>query len=424
MRFIADFHVHSKYSRATSHDMSPDVIARWAKLKGISLIGTGDFTHPFYFDELRLKLVETGNGLVMLKGEDGGVSFMLTAEVSNIFSQDGKLRKIHTLIFAPDFDTVQKINNALGKRGKLSQDGRPIFGFPVKDLMKIILDVSADCLLIPAHAWTPWFSLFGANSGFDSLEECFGEERVNIYAIETGLSSDPEMNWRLSALDRVTLISNSDAHSPNKIGRESNLFDCDMNYLDIIDAIRKKDRNKLLATIEFFPEEGKYHYNGHRGCGILMSPKETKIKGFLCPVCKKKITIGVMQRVEELADRDEGFVPEGTIPSIHIIPLEEIIADAFSVGTGAVSVRKEYDRMLENGGSEFSILIDNSIEDLMKFSHPKIVEGIKKMREGKVCIIPGYGGVYGKASLFEEKALKETKGIEETPAIAGQMDLF
>ncbi len=404
--------------------MSPDVIARWAKIKGISLIGTGDFTHPFYFDELRSKLVETENGLVRLKGEDGGLSFMLTAEVSNIFSQDGKLRKIHTLIFAPDFDTVQKINNALGRRGKLSQDGRPIFGFPVKDLMKIILDVSADCLLIPAHAWTPWFSLFGANSGFDSLEECFGEERVNIYAIETGLSSDPEMNWRLSALDRVTLISNSDAHSPNKIGREANLFDCDMNYLDIIDAIRKKDRNKLLATIEFFPEEGKYHYNGHRDCGILMSPKETKIKGFLCPVCKKKITIGVMQRVEELADRDEGFVPEGTIPSIHIIPLEEIIANAFSVGTGAASVRKEYERMLGNGGSEFSILLDNSIEDLTKFSHPKIVEGIKRMREEKVCIIPGYDGVYGKINLFEEKIPRETKGVEEMPTITGQIDLF
>jgi uncharacterized protein (TIGR00375 family) len=404
--------------------MSPDVIARWAKLKGISLIGTGDFTHPFYFDELRLKLVETGNGLVRLKGEDEGLSFMLTAEVSNIFSHDGKLRKIHTLIFAPDFDTVQKINNALGKRGKLSQDGRPIFGFPVKDLMKIILDVSADCLLIPAHAWTPWFSLFGANSGFDSLEECFGEERVNIYAIETGLSSDPEMNWRLSVLDRVTLISNSDAHSPNKIGREANLFDCDMNYLDIIDAIKKKDRNKLLATIEFFPEEGKYHYNGHRDCSILMSPKETKIKGFLCPVCKKKITIGVMQRVEELADRDEGFVPEGTIPSIHIIPLEEIIANAFSVGTGAASVRKEYERMLGNGGSEFSILLDNSIEDLTKFSHPKIVEGITRMREGKVCIIPGYDGIYGKINLFEEKIPGETKGIEKRPTIAGQMDLF
>lgn len=423
MRFIADFHVHSKYSRATSHDMSPEIISRWAKVKGIALIGTGDFTHPFYFDELRSKLEEGENGLLKLKSEDKGVSFMLTAEVSNIFSQDGKLRKIHTLIFAPDFDTVQRINNALSRKGKLSSDGRPTFGFPAKDLAKMILDISGDCLLIPAHAWTPWFSLFGANSGFDSIEECFNEEAENIYSIETGLSSDPEMNWRLSALDKITLISNSDAHSPNRIGREANIFDCNMDYWDIVDTIKKKDRKRFLATIEFFPEEGKYHYNGHRDCGIVMSPKETKDKGLLCPVCKKKITVGVMQRVDDLADRAEGFVPEGVIPSIHIIPLEEIIADALGVGVGTSSVTKEYERMIEAGGSEFSILLDTPVEDLVKFSNPKIVEGIKRMREGKVKITPGYDGVYGKISLFEEKSLKEATDIK-TPVVTGQMDLF
>lgn len=349
---------------------------------------------------------------------------MLTSEVSNIFSQDGKLRKIHTLIFAPDFDTVQRINNALGRRGKLSQDGRPIFGFPVKDLVKIILDISEECLLVPAHAWTPWFSLFGANSGFDSIEECFEEESENISSIETGLSSDPEMNWRLSALDKITLISNSDAHSPNKIGREANLFDCDMDYHDIVDAIKKKDRKRLLATIEFFPEEGKYHYNGHRDCGIIMSPKETREKGSLCPVCKKKITIGVMQRVEDLADRDEGFMPEGRIPSIHIIPLAEIIADTFGVGVGTSSVIKEYEKIIDIGGSEFYILLDTSLEDLVRFSNPKIVEGIKRMRERRVKINPGYDGVYGKINLFEEGDIEKSKDISRTPVITGQMDLF
>jgi len=403
--------------------MSPEVIARWAKIKGITLIGTGDFTHPFYFDELRSKLEEGGNGLLRLKGGEKGISFMLTAEVSNIFSHDGRLRRIHTLIFAPDLETVQKINNSLGRRGKLSQDGRPIFGFPVRDLVKIVLDISEDCLLVPAHAWTPWFSLFGANSGFDSIEECFGDEAENIHSIETGLSSDPEMNWRLSALDRVTLISNSDAHSPNKIGREANIFDCDIDYWDIVDTIKKKDKERFLATIEFFPEEGKYHYNGHRDCGIVMSPKESRDNGLICPVCKKGITVGVMQRVDDLADRDEGFVPEGSIPSVHLIPLEEIIADAFGVGVGTASVTKEYERMIEMGGPEFSILLDTPLEDLLRFSNPKVVEGIRLMREGKVRISPGYDGVYGKISLFEEKTVREKNDIKTT-AIDGQMDLF
>jgi uncharacterized protein (TIGR00375 family) len=424
MKFIADFHVHSKYSRATSPDMSPDVIARWAKIKGISVMGTGDFTHPIYFDELMSKLEETGNGLLRLKNGDNGVSFLLTSEVSNIFSQNGRLRKIHTIMFAPDFDTVQKINNALGKRGKLSSDGRPVFGFPVKDLVKMVLDVSGDCLLIPAHAWTPWFSLFGSNSGFDSIEECFGEESGNIYSIETGLSSDPEMNWRLSALDGITLISNSDAHSPNKIGRESNIFDCEIDYREIVDTIKRKDRKRFLATIEFFPEEGKYHYNGHRDCGILMSPKETSEKGLLCPICRKKVTVGVMQRVDDLADRPEGFIPERAIPSVHIIPLVEIIADSFGVGVGTVSVTKEYERMIELGGSEFSILLDTPVKDLVSFSQTKVAEGIKRMREGKVNIIPGYDGVYGKISLFEKGMTEETKNIPQPGTVADQMGLF
>lgn len=427
MRFIADLHVHSKYSRATSRDMSPDIISRWAKIKGISLIGTGDFTHPFYFDELLTKLEETNRGILKLKGRDEGVSFILTVEVSNIYSQGGRLRKIHTLIFSPDFNKAEKINKSLGNRGKLSSDGRPIFGFPVRDLVKLVLDISGDCFIVPAHAWTPWFSLFGANSGFDSIEECFGDEAKNIYAIETGLSSDPEMNWRLSALDKIALISNSDAHSPNKIGREANIFDCEIDYWNIIDAIKKKDKKRFIATIEFFPEEGKYHYNGHRDCGVVMSPNETRTNGLICPVCKKKITVGVMQRVEDLADRPEGFVPKGAIPSIHAIPLEEVISDALDSNVGTVSVTKEYNKMIEEGGSEYSILFDTSIEDLSRFSHPKVVEGIKKMREGRVKINPGYDGVYGKVSLFGEEPKKDLNNKSDDKSVrpvSGQIDLF
>ena len=249
-----------------------ETLARWAKKKGISLLGTGDFTHPTYFAELRSKLVPLGNGLFELKKGEKEVKFILTTEVCNIFTQNGKVRRIHNLIFAPSFEVVEAIRSKLGNLGKLSSDGRPIFSFPAKELLKMILDISADCLIIPAHAWTPWFSIFGANSGFDSIEECFGELSPHIHAIETGLSSDPEMNWRLSALDGITLLSNSDAHSPNRLGREANAFDCDLVYKEIIETIRKKDSKKLLFTIEFFPEEGKYHYDGHRQCGVIFSP--------------------------------------------------------------------------------------------------------------------------------------------------------
>ena len=324
MRFIADFHLHSKYSRATSKEMEVESLARWAKRKGIGLIGTGDFTHPTYLTELRAKLEPLGNGLLRVKKGDGKVQFILTAEISNIYSQGGKVRRIHNLIFAPSFEVVQTIASKLGNLGKLSSDGRPIFGFSAKDLLKMVMDISADCMVIPAHAWTPWFSIFGANSGFDSIEECYGEMAPHIHAIETGLSSDPEMNWRLSALDRITLISNSDAHSPDRLGREANAFDCELDYGEIVDTLRTKDRKRFLFTLEFFPEEGKYHYDGHRQCGVVLSPAETKDHHCLCPKCHKKLTVGVMHRVDDLSDRPAGFLPRNAIPSIHLIPLEEI----------------------------------------------------------------------------------------------------
>jgi uncharacterized protein (TIGR00375 family) len=420
MRFIADLHLHSKYSRATSQEMEVKTLAQWAKRKGIKLLGTGDFTHPLYFLDLKSKLNPLGNGLFALKEDPDGTHFMLTAEVSNMFSQGGKSRRIHTLIFAPSFEVVEKINTRLSKYGKTGSDGRPIFGFSAKDLLKMILDLSPECLLIPAHAWTPWFSIFGANSGFDSIQECYEEESKNIRAIETGLSSDPEMNWRLSALDDITLISNSDAHSPSKIGREANVFNCDLSYRAITEAIRKKDPRRILYTIEFFPEEGKYHYDGHRNCSILFSPQETRKHRSICPVCGKRLTVGVMNRVNELADRPEGFVSPKAIPALHTVPLDEIIADILGVGANTSSVEKEYLRLVEKGGSEFDILLELSPEQLSSFTPPNILEGILRVREGRLKITPGYDGVFGKIEILSPAE----RGRETLQAEPKQMGLF
>lgn len=385
-------------------------LSRWAKKKGIGLVGTGDFTHPTYRSELRSKLEPLGNGLYRLKQGDLGVRFILTAEISNIYSQGGKVRRIHTLLFAPSFEVVEAIASRLGNFGKLSSDGRPILGFSAKDLAKMVLDTSPECMVIPAHAWTPWFSIFGANSGFDSIEECFEEMSPFIYAIETGLSSDPEMNWRLSALDRITLISNSDAHSPNRLGRECNAFDCAMDYKAIVETLRTKDRRRFLFTVEFFPEEGKYHYDGHRDCGVIFSPSQTRAHQSLCPKCQKRLTIGVMHRVEELADRPEGFIPRNAIPSIHLIPLEEVLAEAMGHKVGTKAVETEYERLVERGGSEFEILLDATPEELASYVTPKTLEAIIRMRQGKVSIVPGHDGVYGQISLFQEKeAAQEAK---------------
>ncbi len=386
--------------------METGTLAKWAKKKGIGLIGTGDFTHPLYFSSLKSELEPSGNGLFRSKGDGDDVRFILTAEVSNIFSQGGRLRKIHNLIFAPSFEVAERINAKLGSLGKLASDGRPIFGFPAKDLVKMVMDISPDCLVVPAHAWTPWFSIFGSKSGFDSIEECFGDEARYIYAIETGLSSNPEMNWRCSSLDRITLLSNSDAHSPSKIGREANLFDCDLSYYEVLDTIRKKDKKRFLSTIEFFPEEGKYHYDGHRECNISMISRETRINDNICPVCHKKITVGVMHRVEDLADRKEGFIPDNSIPFTSLIPLEEIISEALGRGTGTQSVNREYERLVSEAGNEFKLLLDLSREDLSVFVPPKILEGIIRVREGRVKIIPGYDGLYGKIKIFDDNGDK------------------
>ena len=418
MRFIADLHIHSRYSRATSRDMELEGLAIWGKKKGITLLGTGDFTHPTYFAEMRSKLEPLHEGIYVLKRGERETKFILTGEVSNIFSQGGKVRKVHTLILAPNLSAVEGINDKLRSLGKLGSDGRPIFGFSAKELVKIVLDISSECLVVPAHAWTPWFSVFGANSGFDSLEECFEEEVKHIFAIETGLSSDPEMNWRLSTLDNITLISNSDAHSPNRLGKEANVFDCPLHYQEIIQAIRDKDPRKFISTIEFFPQEGKYHFDGHRNCGVISSPPQTKANNYLFPICKKKLTVGVKHRVDEMADRAEGFIPGDSIPCIHLIPLDEIIAESLGVGVGTKAVESEYERLIGAGGSEFAVILDLPPEELKGFTSPRILEGIIRMRQGKLNIVPGHDGVYGKINIFSPDDTGEGETSQE------QMSLF
>lgn len=421
MRFIADLHIHSRYSRATSPDMSVENLWKWSQLKGIDVIGTGDFTHPKWFVELKDKLEVTSNNLFKLKDNyskhyipescRSEVFFMLTTEISCIYSKNGRIRKIHNLVFIPDFNVASKINAALSKIGNLSSDGRPILGLDAKELLKIIRDISDEAMLVPAHAWTPHFSIFGSGSGFDSLEECFEELAPYVYSIETGLSSDPAMNWRLSGLDHLTLISNSDAHSPAKLGREANIFDTDISYKAIIDAI--KNKGGFLGTIEFFPQEGKYHYDGHRTCGIRLSPKETIKHNYLCPVCGKKVIIGVMHRVEKLADREDGFRPEGSPPYYSVIPLPEIIAETLKVGVNSKAVVNEYFKLIEKLGNEFKILINASVDEIESAGSAVLSEAVSRMRAGNVHIEPGFDGEYGKITIFEKTGKTDMRNQEK-----------
>lgn len=409
MRFIADLHIHSRYSRACSRDLDPENLWRWGQLKGIGVIGTGDFTHPLWMDELKSKLEPAGNGLYRLKKKlckaevpescRNEVHFLPSAEISCIYRKNDRTRKVHCIVLAPDFTAVEQINARLARIGNLAADGRPILGLDAKELLRIVLDASPEAMLIPAHAWTPHFSVFGAASGFDSLEECFDELTPHIHAIETGLSSDPPMNWRISALDRITLISNSDAHSPAKLGREANVLSCDLSYAGILNAL--KTRQGFEGTIEFFPEEGKYHSDGHRDCGARLSPGETIARGGLCPVCGKKVTVGVLHRVELLADRSNDSHPAGAPPFRSIIPLTEVISEVVGVGVASKKVQRLFFDMLEQLGSEFTILLDTPIPEIAKASSPRLAEAIERMRAGKVAISPGYDGEFGKVRIFQ-----------------------
>jgi uncharacterized protein (TIGR00375 family) len=395
--------------------MDLENLDKWAKIKGIKVLGTGDFTHPEWFKNLKEKLEPAEPGLLKLKNSDSETRFILTAEISCVYSKAGKVRKIHIIIFAPSFEIVEKINVQLGWIGNLKADGRPILGLDAKELAKIVLNTSEDCLIVPGHCMTPWFGIFGSKSGFDSIEECFEDYSKYIFVLESGLSADPEMLWRIPDGRKVTIISNSDAHSPQKIGREANVFDTEISYKDIIEAIKSKDSRKFLYTIEFFPQEGKYHYDGHRICDICLSPTESKKYNNICPHCGKPLTIGVLNRVNLLADREEGFKPESAIPFKSLVPLTEIIADAFGVMSGAKQVEEEYKNLIKKFGNEFKILLEVPREDLEAATLPEITEGIIRVREGKVFIEPGYDGVYGKIRIFSK---------EEQKTVSRQKTLF
>ena len=400
MHLVIDFHIHSKYSRATSKALDLRALDEAARIKGVDILGTGDFTHPLWFAELEKNLEEAEPGLYKVKKSKTNTRFILTCEISSIYSKGNKVRKVHTLLFAPSLKVVSEINKKLNKVGNLKSDGRPILGLDVKELAKIVLDVSGDSLVVPAHAWTPWFSVFGSKSGFDSLEECFEELTPYIYAVETGLSSDPSMNWRISALDDITLISNSDCHSAGKILREANIMDCKLDYYDIMEVIKTKDKKRFLYTIEFFPEEGKYHYNGHRICKYCVNPNENKSEE--CPQCGRKLTVGVLSRVEDLADRPAGFRPKNAIDYKNVIPLSELIAEAVETGPLTKTVQKEYNKLINAFDTEFNILLNIKKEDLWKVADPVTAEAIIRMREGRVKISPGYDGEYGSVRIFKK----------------------
>ena len=410
MRIVADLHVHSKYSRATSPDMEVSGISKWAKVKGIGLVGTGDFTHPEYLAELKRKLTPLGNGFF----EYDGVRFILSAEVSNIFQQDG-LKKIHNIIYSPSFELAEQLNDKLAKWGNLKADGRPTFGSrSASELVELVMETSKEFMVVPAHAWTPWFSVFGANSGFDSVEEAYGGMSKHIYALETGLSSDPAMNWRLSSLDKYALISNSDAHSPKKLGREANVFELEeVSYAELMNAIKTKDTKKFKLTYEFYPEEGKYHFDGHRDCGIRFSPEESKKHNNICPVCRKQLTVGVMHRVDELADREPGFVPKNAVPFENLVPLEEVISEAVGKGTGTKKVDEEYWRLIKKFGNELAVLHAKK-EEIELVSGERIADGVSRMREGKIRVIPGYDGVYGVVDVFGKKEDDKDKSSKQS----------
>lgn len=425
MSFIADFHIHSKYSRATSKEMDLENLDKWARIKGINLLGTGDFTHPGWLKELKSKLEPAEPGFFKLRKtgriklddgwhlpepkNDSGVRYVLSSEISCIYSKRNKTKKVHMIILAPSFAAVDKINAHLGWIGNLKADGRPILGLDAKELLKIVLDVSSECLAIPAHIWTPHFSVYGSESGFNSLSQCFDAYAKYIHVVETGLSSDPAMNWRVPDLDDITLISNSDSHSPSKIGREANIFEGKIaGYRQLAEALKMGKSapsslaNRLAETIEFFPEEGKYHFDGHRNCGVVLNPRESKIRKGKCPKCGKNMTLGVMYRIEELAKRQAGFEPAKKIPFRRLVPLEEIIAEAFGVGTASKRVENEYQDLVNKFGSEFDILAKADPDEVGRASVPQIAQALKRVREGKLNIDPGYDGEYGKIKIFGE----------------------
>lgn len=414
MFFFADLHIHSKYSRATSKNCNLQELALWAQKKGLTLISAGDFTHPAWFNEIKQNLKPAGNGVFRLKNGIAktpqafacGVRFLLSVEISTIYKKNGKTRKVHHIVFVPDLKTAEVFRQKLSAAGNITSDGRPILGLDSRDLLETVLESGEGSYIIPAHIWTPWFSVLGSKSGFDSIEECYGDLSGHIFAVETGLSSDPQMNRRVSFLDKYRLVSNSDAHSPSKLAREATVFDAEPDYFSVREALMTG--KGYVGTVEFFPEEGKYHKDGHRKCNVCLSPEETlKLKG-LCPVCGKPLTIGVMHRVNELADRKRSFVPETAGKIFSLIPLQEILSEIMRSGVSSKAVAAEYENVTEKLGPELPVLTEIPAETISKKHSSLLAQAVSRLREGKVIKQAGFDGEYGKIKLFKEYELENT----------------
>jgi len=409
MRVISDLHLHSKWSRACSKELTLPNIAKACEKKGIQLVGTSDAFHPAWRADIGSVLSDAGDGVFRLADGSSPTRFILSTEISCIYKKGDKVRRVHHVILFPTLAALDRLTKSLADRGcNLKSDGRPIVGIDSEELLKMTLDADPRCLFIPAHAWTPWFSIFGSKSGFDSISDCFGDLSKYIFAIETGLSSDPAMNWRLSSLDRIFLVSNSDAHSLNNLGREANVFEMERpSYDELYGILSKHQTEKFIETIEFFPEEGKYHADGHAPCHFWCEPEETKKLKGICPTCGKPLTIGVLSRVAALADRPAGpSRPPGAAPFRSIVPLAELVGDAIGVGKASKKVAQELDRILGDGRSEFRVLLDLPEKELFGITTPEIAASIVNMRQGKVEIRPGYDGVYG---IVKAKGVKTKK---------------
>ena len=428
MKFIADFHVHSKFSRATARNLDLENLYIAAQIKGLTVVGTGDFTYPGWFSEIGEKLQPAEPGLFKLKDKyaricdnevppscRAEVRFILSTEISNIYKKKDRTRKNHNLIMVPDLTVAEKFNAQLDKIGNIKSDGRPILGLDARDLYEILLETSDEAFLIPAHIWTPWFSMLGSKSGFDSLEECFEDLSHYIFAVETGLSSDPPMNWRVSGLDDLTLVSNSDAHSPFNLGREANLFDTELSFESIKSALKTGNPDRFLGTFEFYPEEGKYHYDGHRNCNVRLHPQETMGNNGQCPVCGKALTLGVLYRVEELADRGQHQRAPNSQPYYSLVQLVDILSDIFKVGAKSKKVLKNYQTAISELGSELDILHTLEPDIIDGAGIPLLGEAIRRIRNKEIEVLPGYDGEYGQVLIFR---------ANERERLTGQKALF
>ncbi len=409
--FYADLHIHSRYARATSRDCDLPHLDLWARKKGIGLVGTGDFTHPVWRRELWEQLTPAEEGVYQLKeefrlpweGPGESPRFLVTGEISSIYRQGGKTRKVHNLLLLPSLEAAEKLSRRLELVGNLHSDGRPILGLSSHDLLEITLEVCPQAMCIPAHIWTPHFSLLGAFSGFDSVEECFGDLTPYIHAVETGLSSDPPMNWSVPLLDGLQLVSHSDAHSPQKLGREANLLETGFSYPEVKAALETGEG--LWGTVEFFPEEGKYHLDGHRACGVRLSPQETRALQGKCPVCGKRLTVGVEHRVEDLACRQPGSSRENRKPFAKLVPLATVLSTCLGRGEQTKTVQAAYERLLSQLGTEFSVLREAPVETIAAVAGEPVARGISLLRQGKAAWQPGFDGVYGTLSLEPEEPL-------------------